>query len=113
MTVCLSSNGDCIKRVSSPVTLLGLALWAFVPAGASAEPPLREGHLRDDFVVREAMVPMRDGVKLFTLILLPKSAPGALPILLERTPHDGSRAVEGRATTHITALRGTKWLVGA
>jgi putative CocE/NonD family hydrolase len=40
-----------------------------------------------EFVRREVMIPMRDGVKLFTVILVPKGAKGA-PILLTRTPYD-------------------------
>lgn len=46
-----------------------------------------------DYVRREAMIPMRDGVKLYTLILMKKGTRGA-PILLERTPYgaDGKLA---------------------
>ncbi|HVH54936.1 MAG TPA: CocE/NonD family hydrolase [Vicinamibacterales bacterium] len=40
-----------------------------------------------DHVRRTVMVPMRDGVKLHTVILVPKGARGA-PILLTRTPYD-------------------------
>jgi putative CocE/NonD family hydrolase len=40
-----------------------------------------------DYVKREVMIPMRDGVKLHTVILIPKGAHG-LPILLDRTPYD-------------------------
>jgi uncharacterized protein len=40
-----------------------------------------------DYARREVMIPMRDGVKLFTVILIPKSAKGA-PILLTRTPYN-------------------------
>ncbi len=39
-----------------------------------------------DYVRREVMIPMRDGVKLHTVILVPKGANGA-PILLTRTPY--------------------------
>ena len=38
-----------------------------------------------DYVKRDVMIPMRDGVKLHTVIVLPKGAKGA-PILLTRTP---------------------------
>ena len=38
-----------------------------------------EPNPRDDFTVREAMVPMRDGVKLFTLILTPKERSAPIP----------------------------------
>jgi uncharacterized protein len=40
-----------------------------------------------DYVKREAMIPMRDGVKLHTVIIVPKDAHD-LPMLLERTPYN-------------------------
>jgi uncharacterized protein len=40
-----------------------------------------------DFVLREAMVPMRDGVKLYTVVVMKKGTTHA-PILLSRTPYD-------------------------
>src|SRR3954454_69493 len=40
-----------------------------------------------DFVRREVMVPMRDGTKLYTVIVMKKGAANA-PILLSRTPYD-------------------------
>jgi len=39
------------------------------------------------FEKSEVMVPMRDGVKLHTVIFTPKDRAGALPILFERTPY--------------------------
>ena len=42
-----------------------------------------------DYVRRDVMIPMRDGVKLHTVILVPKGAAGA-PILLTRTPYDAT-----------------------
>ena len=36
---------------------------------------------------QEATIPMRDGVKLHAVILLPAGAPGPFPILLDRTPY--------------------------
>src|SRR5213083_1486803 len=41
----------------------------------------------DGFEKIEQMVPMRDGVKLHTIIYTPKSHSGPLPILLNRTPY--------------------------
>ncbi len=38
-----------------------------------------------DYARREVMIPMRDGIKLHTVILIPKGASHA-PILLTRTP---------------------------
>ena len=45
-----------------------------------------------DYVKREVMLPMRDGTKLYTVIVYPKGITNA-PIVLTRTPYDaGSRA---------------------
>src|SRR5262245_43927942 len=43
--------------------------------------------LEQDFVKRVEMIPMRDGVKLNTLIFIPKGAKDA-PILMDRTPYN-------------------------
>jgi putative CocE/NonD family hydrolase len=42
-----------------------------------------------DYVRREVMIPMRDGVKLHTVILIPKISKDA-PILLTRTPYNAN-----------------------
>jgi hypothetical protein len=87
--------------------------FCVLPLGAAAQdPPLREAYPADDYAVREAMVPMRDGVKLYTLILTPKRAASPLPILLERTPYDATRAVGGRATQKLEVVRGTRYAGG-
>jgi len=39
----------------------------------------------------ESMVPMRDGVKLFTIIVIPSDATGPMPIVLTRTPYSAAR----------------------
>ncbi|PWK86714.1 CocE/NonD family hydrolase [Fulvimonas soli] len=47
----------------------------------------------NDYVKREVMIPMRDGVKLHTVIVIPKGAHDA-PILLTRTPYNASGRAE-------------------
>ena len=42
-----------------------------------------------DYVKRVEMIPMRDGVKLYTVIMVPKGAKDA-PIMLTRTPYDAA-----------------------
>ncbi len=44
----------------------------------------------DDYVKRDVMVPMRDGVKLHTVIIIPKGAAHA-PMILDRTPYNASK----------------------
>ncbi|MFC4313986.1 CocE/NonD family hydrolase [Steroidobacter flavus] len=46
-----------------------------------------------DYTKRVEMIPMRDGVKLHTLIMVPKGARNA-PILLTRTPYNAAARIE-------------------
>jgi uncharacterized protein len=55
-----------------------------------------------DYVKREVMVPMRDGVKLFTVVMIPKGAHDA-PIILTRTPYDAAKRAEHYVSPHLTA----------
>ncbi len=53
-----------------------------------------------DHVRRDVMIPMRDGVKLHTVILVPKGAVGA-PILLTRTPYDATALTTHNESAHL------------
>ena len=44
-------------------------------------------YIRENYAKREVMIPMRDGVKLFTSIYEPKAKAEKYPILLNRTPY--------------------------
>ena len=56
-----------------------------------------------DYVKREVMIPMRDGVKLHTVIVIPKGAHNA-PILLTRTPYDASSRAARQPSLHMRDL---------
>jgi hypothetical protein len=53
-----------------------------------------------DYERRDAMIPMRDGVKLHTVILVPKGAIHA-PILLTRTPYNADELTSHAASAHL------------
>ena len=55
-----------------------------------------------DYIKREAMIPMRDGVKLYTVIVLPKGARNA-PILLTRTPYNATGRAARNNSEHMLA----------
>jgi uncharacterized protein len=59
-----------------------------------------------DYVKREVMIPMRDGVKLQTLILIPRGAHGA-PILLSRTPYGATERISKNSSAHLAAVIGS------
>ena len=53
-----------------------------------------------DFVRREVMIPMRDGVKLRTVIFMPRGATRA-PILLSRTPYNAGAMTGSTPSAHF------------
>ena len=55
-------------------------------AQGQPQQPLAE-YIRNNYTKREVMIPMRDGVRLFTAIYEPKDASQKYPVLLDRTPY--------------------------
>jgi hypothetical protein len=58
-------------------------------------------HLFHDYQRSEAMIPMRDGVKLHAVILKPADIAGPLPFLIQRTPY----GVDGTDRASFSASR--------
>lgn len=90
------------------VLLLVSALLTFIQP-ATAQTPTLPNETPDkveptnygfDYVRREVMIPMRDGVKLHTVILVPKGAQDA-PILLTRTPYNASDLTTHTNSSHL------------
>jgi putative CocE/NonD family hydrolase len=80
------------------LVLLMASAFAQVPTLPSERPEKIElTNYGFDYTRKEVMIAMRDGVKLHTVILIPKGAKGA-PILLTRTPYDANGL-----TTHINS----------
>jgi putative CocE/NonD family hydrolase len=67
-----------------------------------------------DYIKRVEMIPMRDGVKLYTVIVIPKSATHA-PILLTRTPYNAAGRAARANSPHMldTLPQGDDVFVGA
>ena len=88
---------------------VGLLLMA-APAALGAEalpsdiPAVFTAHVASfDYVKSEVMIPMRDGVKLQTIILVPRGAHRA-PILLSRTPYGATDRIIKNSSAHLSAL---------
>src|ERR1700730_1813150 len=56
-----------------------------------------------EYVRRDVMIPMRDAVKLHTVILVPRGAKGA-PILLTRTPYDATALTSHAESSHLASI---------
>lgn len=68
-------------------SLVPLFLWAQGKSGEKVQPDSVELRLRQIYDKREVMIPMRDGVRLFTAIYEPKDRSRKHPILMMRTPY--------------------------
>ncbi len=104
-----------LKRVGASILftlLLGIFLFV-VPSKAQTPPPpkypdypsetparFQPATTGFDYARRDVMIPMRDGVKLHTVILVPKGAKGA-PILFTRTPYDATALTSRLASAHL------------
>jgi putative CocE/NonD family hydrolase len=89
-------NFGCIVTVA---LLTGTAWAQTAPSGdipANFKPPTEAR----DYVKREEMVPMRDGTKLFTVIVIPKGIKDA-PIILTRTPYDAGERANRMISPHV------------
>jgi uncharacterized protein len=88
----------------SPVPPAPPASYAALPSETPAHyAPSTTGF---EYTRREVMIPMRDGVKLFTVILVPAGARGA-PILLTRTPYSAAEmAGHGQSSRLAPILQG-------
>ena len=84
------------------VLLACVAPFAFSQATLPSETPaqLQPSTQTFDYSRREVMIPMRDGVKLFTVILIPKGAKSA-PILLTRTPYNAKNLTSHSESSHL------------
>src|SRR5260370_3149571 len=108
----------CVRTLTLLALLLG-ALWladasvaqtpaTSAPSTLPSETPAQFTPVTDsfDYSRREVMIPMRDGIKLHTVILVPKGARNA-PILFTRTPYDANDLTTRAHSSHLgTSLHG-------
>jgi len=97
------------RSVLVPITIIGV-LFFVIPcsaqSGASADLPsetpttVTPATSSFDYIKRDVMIPMRDGVRLHTVIVLPKGAKNA-PILLTRTPYNATAQVSHAESSHL------------
>ena len=77
---------------------------AAAPAGGDIPAKFKLVDTANDYIKREVMIPMRDGTKLYTVIVIPKGATNA-PIVLTRTPYNAkSRANRSDSPSMLNTL---------
>src|SRR5215203_441149 len=100
------SNPEVRRPVAStrvPTVLLALSLGSAVLDSLSAQ----SAQSPSDTLIferQEVMIPVRDGVRLQTVIYQPKGHPEPLPILLHRTPYGVGEEDRGQLQYGYTEL---------
>src|SRR6516165_10239034 len=85
--------------------LIGVVKVIFAQAQQGSDIPktFTVPETRYDYVKREVMIPMRDSVRLHTVIVIPKGAKDA-PMVLTRTPYNASKRAARNESPHMLAL---------
>ena len=93
LAVCLAISGFASAQEATPATKL------------PSETPEKFTAVTDsfDYVKGSVMIPMRDGVKLHTVIVVPKGTTSA-PILLTRTPYNASAQLSHAPSSHLGSI---------
>ena len=87
-----------------PLSLLALSIalalgsypaLAANAAEQAADAPAAKRDLRERYTKYEYRIPMRDGVKLFTTVYVPKDASRSYPFLMQRTPYSAGVHAQG------------------
>ena len=109
-----SAAPAALAPVFFSVLFSGLALAQTAPMTPDIPAKFTPPNTGYDYVKRVEMVPMRDGVRLYTVIVIPKGATHA-PILLTRTPYNAAGRAERSVSPHMldTLPEGDDVFVGA
>src|SRR5277367_2723798 len=105
MSIIFGRHGACLLLCGLASALIATPTAVLADGQLPSETPATFTPRVDsfDYSKREVMVPMRDGVRLKTLILVPRGAHRA-PILLTRTPYGASDRIEKDDSAHLSAL---------
>ena len=89
-----------MKKLGKLLFITSLLLCFLIPRGwtqtqAKNQPDSIELKLKEIYTKREVMIPMRDGIKLYTAVYEPKDNSRQHPILMYRSPYSCSPYGEG------------------
>jgi hypothetical protein len=95
-----------VKLRFSVAMLLASALFPLMAHAQQTADATKEDFVRSHYTKYEYRIPMRDGVRLFTAVYVPKASafpddPGPYPILMQRTPYSVAPYGEDKYPPHL------------
>jgi putative CocE/NonD family hydrolase len=95
------------SRIVAFALLLALGVAAATPSAAQRDEVVRDfSPVTEafDHERREVMIPMRDGVRLHTVVIIPRRRSGPAPIILTRTPYGADRPTQQASSPHAAMV---------
>src|SRR5882724_2811486 len=90
-----------LQNLNSMRKFFLISVLLFISFFLSAQNLQDSAWIRDNYSKKEMYIPMRDGVKLFTAVYIPKDATEKHPILMTRTPYSCAPYGESNFTTNL------------
>jgi len=90
-----------MKKITLLLSLFYVSLTTMAQVNPIAIGSQDSAWIRDNYTKKEVYITMRDGVKLFTAIYLPKDATEKHPVLMTRTPYSCSPYGEQNFTSSL------------
>ena len=76
-----------VSRKARSLFLLGISIAACARGQAQARPEASEYDVTEHYTKYEYRIAMRDGVRLFTAVYVPRDSSRSYPFLIDRTPY--------------------------
>jgi putative CocE/NonD family hydrolase len=96
------------KQDTNKLDAITGATWSYNIFRATVSDALKKGTTTSvnitTYVKKTYMVPMRDGVKLFTVVLTPENCDKKFPVLIQRTPYGADFPVKEDSTIKVEWL---------
>src|SRR5688572_32145168 len=96
-----------MRRIREKRVVIASVLAALIASSLGAQSEISPGFSPAteafDHERREVMIPMRDGVRLHTVVVIPKIATAA-PIILTRTPYGADKPTEQSSSPYATMV---------
>ncbi|MBK7710612.1 MAG: CocE/NonD family hydrolase [Bacteroidales bacterium] len=96
------------KQDTNKLDAISGATWSYNIFRATVSEALKKGTARPGkittYIKKSYMVPMRDGIKLFTVVLTPKDCSSKVPVLIQRTPYGSDIDLNGDSTMDAESM---------
>jgi putative CocE/NonD family hydrolase len=107
----LPNRERIMRRITFAILWLLLACFGMAAVHGVVAAKATPAEIADRYDKKDVMIPMRDGVRLHTLVHVPRDIPGPLPFILLRTPYGVSERSRKALNGSLAALAREGYLI--